>query len=212
MTQVPQDPDCYPGTHVLRNLAGAREQALLDAFEASMVAYRLALMERRPIVGPFDEVRLKATHRRLFDGVYGWAGEFRHRPGLMTKRRESGALVVYGDAMNMERELARVFRSIAGERMLAGLGVESFATRAAFFYREIDAIHPFREGNSRTLRQLFGDIAAHAGHRLDWSIIASDDVARNRLHAARDLAVLNGELADLMSLFHEALAGGAPPR
>lgn len=210
MARVPQDPDCYSGTHVLENCAGFQDQAQLDAFEAHTVAYNAILIARRPISGPFDQVRLRTTHQRLFDGVYRWAGAFRQRPGVMSKRRESGALIVYGDAAHIERELARVFRELDSEAVLAGLDPEAFARRAAYFYGELDAIHPFREGNSRTLRRFFLDVAHRAGHRLNWTLIESGEVARARLYAARDAAVLTGDTTDLATLFRHALSGATP--
>ncbi len=210
MARVQQDPDCYPGTDILENLAGLRDQAKLDMFEAQMVAFRLALLARSPITGVFDESRLRTTHRLLFGGVYRWAGEFRRLPGLMTKRRESGAIIIYGESVNITRELARVFRALTKEHELTGLGVGEFAQRAAYFYSEIDAIHPFRDGNSRTLRQFLKDLAKRAGHRFDWSAIAADGAARDRLCAARDTAVLQGDTIDLAEIFGQALSGIDP--
>ena len=37
-----EDPDCYPGSFVLKNRAGLRKQEDLDAFETTMVSIRSA--------------------------------------------------------------------------------------------------------------------------------------------------------------------------
>ncbi len=40
MYDAVEDPYCYPGTTVLRNRAGLRDQAALDAFELDMTTQR----------------------------------------------------------------------------------------------------------------------------------------------------------------------------
>lgn len=208
---VADDPYCYPNTHVLINRRGYQDPERLEAFEAQSIAHKLVMLSLRPISGPFDEARLRATHRRLFDDVYDWAGQFRTVTGLMYKQRESGGVVVYGDSANVQRELRRVFRVLDDEGSLSKADVDEFAQRAAYFYGELDAIHPFREGNSRTLRQFFADLAVNAGHRFDWAAIAGDEAARARLSEARDVAVMQGDVRRLQSLFEIALGAQSVP-
>ena len=66
----------YPDTGVLRNKAGIRDQAGLDAFEADATAVRLLELISNPLQGNFDLAHLCAIHRHLFQDVYEWAGEF----------------------------------------------------------------------------------------------------------------------------------------
>ncbi|MGH3575304.1 MAG: Fic family protein, partial [Pseudonocardiaceae bacterium] len=33
----------------------------------------------------------------------------------------------------------------------------------------VNAVHPFRDGNGRTQRAFFGQLARDAGYRIDWS-------------------------------------------
>ena len=38
-------------------------------------------------------------------------------------------------------------------------------------YNIVNTAHPFREGNGRTQRQFFGDLAKGAGFKIDWTSI-----------------------------------------
>jgi len=202
-----EQPDsyCYAGTDVLKNLADCRDQHSLDLFEAQVVAFNLAALSGAPITEPFGPDRLRETHRRIFDGVYSWAGEFRENTGRMTKQRD-GYAVTYADSAYVNREVGKVFASLAGEQYLQGLDPNTFAERAAHYYGELDAIHPFREGNSRTLRQFASDLALQAGHTLDWSNVASDEQGRKRLYFARDVAVINADSSQLAAIIKMALS------
>ncbi|WP_414938071.1 Fic family protein [Amycolatopsis sp. cmx-11-51] len=58
---------------------------------------------------------------------------------------------------------------------LLGLNRENFLERLAWYYAELNAMHPFREGNGRTLRAFLRQLSAAAGWRLDWSALDKDD-------------------------------------
>jgi cell filamentation protein len=46
-----------------------------------------------------------------------------------------------------------------------------FASRLAHYLSEINAIHPFREGNGRVQRLFISQLAEHAGYSLDFSAL-----------------------------------------
>ncbi len=199
-----EDPYCYPGTSVLRNIPGFRNQEDLELFENERGGMNLRWLKESPISINDPYERLKETHRRIFEGVFEWAGDFRQRMGLITKTR-LGRTVVYCNAQYIPSELARVMGELKKESMLKGLDKATFSKRMAYFYGELDAVHSFREGNSRTLRQFTSDIAREAGYRLDWAHTASVENARNRLYAARDKAVLTRDSSDLAKIFLDGL-------
>jgi cell filamentation protein len=205
MSPFPNDPYCYPGTDVLINLENIRDQKTLAQFESQTASTEIARLAIKPIQGPFDARRLKETHRRIFPNVYPWAGEFRQGIGMMTKER-SGFVVTYGPSENVPTALASTFASLKAENQLHDLGSAKFADRLAYFYSELDAIHAFREGNSRTLRAITSDLAQAAGHRLDWSRMGSAPEDRQRLYHARDLSVMRGDTSELAQIIGACLA------
>jgi hypothetical protein len=60
----------------------------------------------------------------------------------------------------------------------------------ARLYGDLDHVHSFHEGNSRTLRELTRSLAQEAGYDLNWTSSSVDAAERNRLYVARDIAVL----------------------
>jgi cell filamentation protein len=207
MSPFPSDPYCYPGTDVLRNLAEIRDPGDLSSFEADAVAVSIIELRRNGITGPLDARRLQETHRRIFGRVYPWAGEFRAGIGMMTKER-SGFVVTYGPSENVPAALTVTLAALAAEKALVGLDAAAFAMRLAFYYSELDAIHPFREGNSRTLRAFTYDLAHEAGHRLEWSHAAQGADGQQRLYHARDLAVMRGDTSELVEIIATCLSAG----
>jgi cell filamentation protein len=63
------------------------------------------------------------------------------------------------------------FAAINAEDNLRGLTAEQFAARAAEHSCELNAIHPFLDGNGRTQRAFLEVLAKQAGHRIDLARI-----------------------------------------
>jgi cell filamentation protein len=169
------DPYVYPGTDILRNHLGIYEATELAAQEAALSSIRIAQLERRFIPGDYDLTHLKATHSYIFGEMYPWAGEFR------TVRIAKG-----GDLFALPEHigpyLTRLLADLAREDRLQGLEREQFVERLTHYYAEINAAHPFREGNGRAQRAFLGEIAKAAGHPITWAHL---DAERN-VHAARE--------------------------
>lgn len=205
MKRKPVDPYCFPGTNVLRNLPGLLDRKTLEQYESIQAAIAVNDLYNNPPART-DLPYLKSIHRALFGKVYPWAGDTRRDLGHMTKTRENGSVVTYGDSAFVDAELTRMFSLLAAEAYLKGLPIDRFAVRAAYFYGELDAIHPFREGNSRTLRCFFHSLAHNAGFKLDWGTYSVTESARDTLYRARDLAVMKGDSSQLASLFSTVLS------
>jgi cell filamentation protein len=77
------------------------------------------------------------------------------------------------------------------------------AQRLAYYYGDLDAIHAFREGNSRTLRAFTADLAQAAGYRLVWAKVGEQ---RQQLYHARDVAVMRGDTSELAGIFRTCLS------
>jgi cell filamentation protein len=151
------DPYCYPGTTVLTNRLGTRDQSILDAFEAEMSSDRAS--EPLP-PGRLSYRHYRAIHRHLFQDVYIWAGKIR-------TVRISKAQSTFCYPEHIDREMRRLFAELAEQKHFRGLDRTTFARKAAHFVAELNAIHPFRVGNGRTQLSFLVVLADHAGHPLD---------------------------------------------
>lgn len=170
------DPYTYPGTDVLRNLLDIRDPHQLAALEANATTARLVELDAAPLSGRFDVAHLKAIHRYIFQDVYQWAGAFR-----TVNISKAGHL--FGVAAFVERTLEEVLRTLPGESHLRGLDARGFATRAGFYLGEINAVHPFRDGNGRAQREFIRKLAVHAGFAMDWSKVTRDQMTAASLES-----------------------------
>ena len=96
---------------------------------------------------------------------------------------------------HIEAYSAEVFAALAKERHLHELPREGFLERLTHYFAEVNAIHPFREGNGRTQRAFFHQLGREAGWLLDWSNLDRDENARASMASLRGD---NGPLLDLL--------------
>ncbi len=152
------DPYCYKGAFVLKNRAGLRTELELQAFELEMTTLRSRL--RLPL-GNCDPAHYRAVHRHLFQDVYTWAGRYR-----TVRTAKDGNVFCYPE--HIESQMAQLFLRLEGVAFKRGAAFTDFADAAASFLGELNAIHPFREGNGRAQLSFLNLIAGRAGHMLDF--------------------------------------------
>ena len=190
------DPYLYPGTDVLQNIPGIRDPATLSRFEAGATSARIRQLEHSIIPGKFDATHVQAIHRYIFQDAFSWAGEFR-TVGISRSGPFAFCEQIVPSLHRMHAELAR-------ERYLEGhpeeLSRNQFAGRAAHYLGELNAIHPFREGNGRTQREYVRQLAARCGHRLGWA-----PVTRDQMYAASVVSFLKGDNTGFERILHDAL-------
>lgn len=155
MYQAGPDPYCYPGTD-MRNVPGLRDAAALAEFELAIVAQRAS--EPLP-AGRLSARHYRAIHHHLFRDVYGWAG--RYRTVRLAKGRST---FCYPE--HIAPEMARLFSALRRAQFLRRQSADEFAVLAAHFLAELNAIHPFREGNGRSQLSFVALLAARAGYPL----------------------------------------------
>jgi cell filamentation protein len=172
------DPYVYPGTNVLRNLRDIRDDALLSEFEAEASARRLRQLERKPLTGAFDTRHLQAIHRHIFQDVYEWAGKFR-----TVNISKAGAPFAFKE--HIVSSLDKTFGELRDEHYLTGADAALFCNRAAYYLGEINAIHPFREGNGRAQREFIRELAVRNGYTFDWSRVSQEEMIEASRHSLR---------------------------
>jgi len=163
-----QDPYCYPDTRVLRNKFGIRDFDELYDTERRLAKYRSRELFEKPIEGRFDFGHLQAIHRYLFQDVYDWAGEVR------TVDIAKGNLFCRYFAI--EAEAKRIFGELKAEKYLTGLKVAEFGKRLAYYFAEINALHPFREGNGRAQREFIRQLAYQSNYFLSFAGMSKEQM------------------------------------
>lgn len=160
---------CFPGTDVLRNKFDVRDAALLAQLESDFSAARLIEWTEHPATDSFDLAHLQRIHFCLFQDVYDWAGEIR----TVDISRGSSR---FANVRHIEAYAATLFAALKRENRLRGLAAQDLAIRLAHYLSEINALHPFREGNGRVQRAFMAQLAFEAGYLLDYSGLSQDEV------------------------------------
>jgi cell filamentation protein len=157
----------YPETNVLVNNFGINNWALLQEAERNLTGFRMIEHWQNPIQGKFDFEHLKAIHYQFFQDLYSWAGKTRNvdigKGGQWFCRTEC-----------LESYQQQIFGRLKKEDYLQGLEPAEFAKDAAVFLGDLNALHPFREGNGRTQREFLRQLALKAGYRLVLSDVSQE--------------------------------------
>jgi cell filamentation protein len=93
-----------------------------------------------------------------------------------------------------------VFLHLGLEKHLRGLRRESFVERVTHYVAEVNAIHPFREGNGRTQRAFFGQLSRDAGWEIDWSGLDPEE------NVTTSIAALRGDNGPLRAMLDRLIA------
>lgn len=186
------DTYCYPGTDVLRNKAEITNAEELDAYEGELSTLRSIEILENPVVGQFDLTHLQHIHWTLFQDVYEWAGKFRT---VDISRGNSR----FANVRFIESAANDIFSKLARESWLKGLDADTLSKRLAHYLSEINALHPFREGNGRVQRIFISQLSQSAGYQLDYS-----DLEQLQIYQAMELA-FNGDESTLANLIFERL-------
>ena len=184
------DPYAYPGTSVLRNLLNIRDPAALEAFEVEISTLRA--VEPLPH-GAFDPAHYCSIHHHLFQDVYEWAGQYR-----MVRTSKGGNAFCYPEYIPAEMDA--LFRSIRGGEVFTGREQKEFVHEAARFLGELNAIHPFREGNGRAQLAFMGLIGEKACRPFKFERIDTNTFLPAMIDSYfRQLGALTIELEKLLS-------------
>ena len=162
------DPYLDLETGILRNFAGANTQEELRKAETDVAG--MAELTLGDVPRSNNLAELQAIHKALFGKIYDWAGEIR------TVDIKKGSEEFFLFVFQIPEGAKFVFDGLAKENTLKYLSKEDFVKRLAYFYEQVNFIHPFREGNGRTQRVFWNRVAADAGYFIDWSQVVGGEL------------------------------------
>ena len=97
----------------------------------------------------------------------------------------------------MPSESERIFGDLKAKNYLKNLKKPDFIQGIADFSTELNALHPFREGNGRTSRMYLMIIAYLAGYLLDYSLVSANEII------AADRAAFEGDDSKLITIYNK---------
>ncbi len=168
----------YENSTVLKNLLGITDEKELDLAEAELSRANMMLLYENGF-SDFSSNGICLIHKELFGDVYEWAGQYRI---INIQKRENilaGVSVWYSNSTEIERDLEKAWKKI-NKVDWADLSKDAFAKKIARLFPTLWQVHPFREGNTRTIVMLITFFAEHYGYYFDQELMsASAGYVRN---------------------------------
>ena len=143
---------CYEGTNTLVNKLNIKDSIALENYETSVVGLKLMALNKEGITGNFDVKHFISIHKFLFEDIYPFAGLFR-------TENIAKDYFQFAEWEYIESELTRLLNELKNENFLIGLSKDEMVKRLAYYWAELNVLHPFREGNGRTTREFLRQLA-----------------------------------------------------
>ncbi|HTE58245.1 MAG TPA: Fic family protein [Verrucomicrobiae bacterium] len=155
----------------LRNLLGAKSSKELRELEPQIVFANELEIEAIDVPRTNDLAELLLLHKQLFKGVYDWAGKIR----TVDIKKDDESAEYFLPVSRINHAATFVFTELVKEDSLKGLAQPQFTQRLAYFYDQLNYIHPFREGNGRAQRTFWNRVAKDAGYEIAWDLVVGDE-------------------------------------
>jgi len=155
-------PHLIEGTDVLKNKADLTDRTALVEFETGIFSLRMMDVPE----GDFSTDHLKKIHKHLTQDVYEWAGEFRDVPTARGSSR-------FCQPQFIGQETDKATKSVDIEKMKT-MKPKEFSNELAEIVGDLNAVHPFLDGNGRAIRVYAQQVAQAAGYDLEIHRLRGD--------------------------------------
>lgn len=150
---------CYPHSNVLMNKLKITEPEELQNAEIEMTSNYLYALQLQPIKGKFDFKHLCAIHKHIFQDLYPWAGQPR------TVNIGKGNLFCL--VQHIQTYADSIFSGYYKDCMTVKENPDEFIHTLTNYYSDVNALHPFREGNGRSQREFARELCLKCGYVFD---------------------------------------------
>lgn len=145
-----KDPYVYPHTNILKNLANIQDEKELSCMEAEYTSVRLAELVTKEFASRFDFAALCDVHYYIFQDVYEWAGKVRVINIEKSEPALGGISIEYSDCFDIEKD-TKIILDRMEHCIWDKISIEEAAVTFSRYLAELWKVHPYREGNTRTV-------------------------------------------------------------
>ena len=174
---------CYPNSNVLKNKLNITDNSILKTAEEEITLIKQMELLKNPIGGNFTKAHLMNIHKFIFEDIYSFAGKIR-------REQISKADTMFYPPNLIDRELNKVFAKIKEKNMLRESDKEKAFDNLAYVMAELNIIHPFREGNGRSIREFIRLMAKRMGYDINWGNIDREELLSASIQSVYDYKVL----------------------
>ena len=175
---------CDQDEYLLKsNLLGAQNIQELEQLER--VAFYLSSSKSEndgfDFLLPISADSVIELHKVLFKNIYNFAGKFREVSLMKDQTR-------FCEPQFIEEQLNKISKDINEEETWGSM--EQAAAQLAYYKTELNMIHPFREGNGRTIRLVIREIAKSMGYSWHFEIIEKTEYLEAMISLQTDTSEL----------------------
>jgi cell filamentation protein len=192
---------CYDND-VLINKLGITNQKELEEVEAAFTYLKLNNLAIKQNNFKFDLMYYLNIHKYIFDDIYPFAGEIRMEN------------ITKGNTPFCRPEYILRYLSFLLEEMSKKVKniktIDDYTSFLAYYYSELNLVHPFREGNGRTLREFLRQMVEYLNKylpfdelELDYSKV--DSALKDKLLDGSKLSATTGNTTLLKEFFESVL-------
>ena len=185
---------------VLKNKLNITSQEELEKAEKIITTVKLAELFKMPIDdNKFDAEHYYSIHKFLFDGIYDFAGKVRN-DNIYKSYSFCLPQYIHPCLVDTLKKANKDMYNISNEDELIDF--------LAYYYIELDTIHPFREGNGRTLREFLRQYVLRIDKLIDFGeyYLDYDNIPdRDTYITAVRLAATTDNLDALKDIFRACL-------
>lgn len=189
-----RDPYLFSDYDILKNNYNIKDQSILDCMEAEFASTRLREIAELPINGNFNFEHLQAIHRYMYQDLFEWAG----RQRILNIEKEEPALgglsVKYSDVFEIARDGSSAIK-IMTEKQWKNMNINKLVKEFSECMSDIWKVHPFREGNTRTIVTFCCQFIESEGIYIDANVFKD-----NITYLRRALVAANAVFDDLGDL------------
>lgn len=163
----------YEDVNVMKNKFNIKDSKKLEQAEADVTYIKLLDVDRVTADGKFDMLHLKAINKYIFSDIYEWAGEVRKENIEKPEEILNGLSFDYTDYSLIRKETKNALyalHQIKWSELEFDDLIETFAKQTARLWK----IHPFRDGNTRTIMTFMTQYAKKNNINFDRELIAEN--------------------------------------
>lgn len=152
----------YPCTDVYVNKLNIYDAGYLKKVEARLVSSRLIELNQKAIGGAHDLQHWRDIHKKLFSDLYEWAGEL----------RKNSVFSEFENPFSSPQRIEQAFSALIVPTLdktehFSKSTEQSIVRDVSELMGELYYIHPFRDGNTRSLVQFTKEIVRDAGFEIN---------------------------------------------
>ncbi|NHB86392.1 MULTISPECIES: Fic family protein [Photorhabdus] len=186
-----------------KNKIYAKYQYQLDWAEIILSRVKVGKFIREYIVNralPIGELAFVDCHKMLFGNIYSWAGQYR-KDVIVVGDRERPTM----EHCYVSQSMKACLRTCNRNEMDKILTKRELVAKLVIIHRELAWIHPFQDGNGRTIRLYLQILCLSKGFDFNSEILDSS-VKNKRIYHYAVRRAIDGKSRNLTALFNKAVS------